>query len=128
MVCWLKFIRRWVQKEKALDTYNQILNIDPDNPYMHLSLADFYRSNGEKEKSVEELKKAFLNKELDIDTKISILSSYYTLIGIHPELMEQALEMCEFLINSHPSEPNAHAVYGDFLRQDKNLRKHVRST
>ncbi len=110
-------------KEKALETYNQILKIDPENPFIHLSLADFYRSIGEKEKSVEELKKAFLNKELDIDTKISILSSYYTLIGIHPELQEQALEMCELLISSHPSEPHAHAVYGDFLNQDKKFEK-----
>ncbi len=106
-------------KEKALETYDMILKIDPDNPYIHLSLADFYRSNGEKEKSVDELKKAFLNKELDIDTKISILSSYYALIGVHPELQEQALEMCQLLISSHPSEPHAHAVYGDFLNQAK---------
>jgi tetratricopeptide (TPR) repeat protein len=106
-------------KEKALETYNIILQIDPENPYIHLSLADFYRANGEKEKSVESLKKAFLNKELDIDTKISILSSYYALISIHPELQEQALEMCSLLVSSHPSEPNAHAVYGDFLNQDK---------
>ena len=110
-------------KEKALETYRVILEIDPENPYIHLSLADFYRSNGEKEKSIEELKKAFLNKELDIDTKISILSSYYTLIGIHPELQEQALEMCQLLVGSHPSEPHAHAVYGDFLNQDKKFDK-----
>ena len=111
------------EKAKALETYNRILQIDPDNPFIHLSLADFYRTNGEKEKSVEELKKAFLNKELDINTKISILSSYYTLISIHPELQQQALEMCELLISSHPNEPHAHAVYGDFLRQDKKFEK-----
>ena len=111
------------QKDKALETYNVILEIDPKNPYVHLSLADFYRSSGEKEKSVEELKKAFLNSELDVDTKISILSSYYALISIHPELQEQALEMCEILISSHPNEPHAHAVYGDFLNQDKKFAK-----
>jgi tetratricopeptide (TPR) repeat protein len=104
-------------KAKALETYNMILQVDPDNPYIHLSLADFYRSNGEKDKSVEELKKAFSNKSLDIDTKISILSSYFTLITIHPELQDQALEMCRLLIESHPSEPHAHAVYGDFLNK-----------
>ena len=107
------------EKQKALETYNQILLIDPNNPYIHLSLADYYRNNGEKEKSIEELKKAFQNKDLDIDTKISILSSYYALIDIHPELLSQALEMCTLLIESHPSEPRAHAVYGDFLLKDK---------
>lgn len=107
------------QKDKALETYNKVLEVDPNNPYIHLSLADFYRSNGDKEKSVDELKKAFSNKELDIDTKISILSSYYNLIDLHPELREQAIEMCKLLVQSHPSEPHAHAVYGDFLIQDK---------
>ncbi len=106
-------------KEKALETYNKILKVDPENPYIHLSLADYYRNNGEKEKSVEELKKAFLNKDLDIDTKMSILSSYYALVELHPELKEQALEMCRLLIQAHPNESRAHAVYGDFLNQDE---------
>lgn len=110
------------EKQKALDTYNKILQIDPNNPYIHLSLADFYRSNGEKEKSVEELKKAFQNKELDVDTKISILVSYFNLIELHPELKDQAMEMCQLLIEAHPSDARAHAVYGDFLKQDANYK------
>lgn len=107
------------EKEKALDTYNKILEIDPENPYIHLSLADYYRTNGDKEKSVIELKKAFQNKELDIETKISILISYFNLIEAHPELKEQAMEMCNLLIESHPSEARAHAVYADFLSRDE---------
>ncbi len=111
------------EKQKALDTYNKILEIDPENPYIHLSLADFYRSNGEKEKSVAELKKAFQNKELDIDTKISILVSYYNLIDDHPDLKEQAMEMCQLLIETHPSESRAHAVYGDFLNKAEKYKE-----
>ncbi len=111
------------EKQKALDTYNKVLAVDPNNPYIHLSLADFYRSNGEKEKSIQELKLAFNNKELDVDTKISILSSYISLIGLHPELKEQALELCRLLLEAHPSEPRAHAVYGDFMKIDKQYEK-----
>lgn len=111
------------QKEKALEIYNKVLEIDPENPYIHLSLADYYRSNGDKEKSVEELKKAFGNKKLDIDTKIQILASYYSLIEVHPEMKEQALEMSRLLIEANPQEPRAHAVYGDFLIQDKQYEK-----
>lgn len=111
------------QKEKALEIYNKVLEIDPENPYIHLSLADYYRTNGDKEKSVAELKKAFGNKKLDIDTKIQILASYYALIELHPEMKEQALEMSRLLIESSPEEPRAHAVYGDFLIQDKQYDK-----
>ncbi|MCX6274579.1 MAG: tetratricopeptide repeat protein [Bacteroidetes bacterium] len=111
------------QKEKALEIYNKVLEIDPENPYIHLSLADYYRTNGDKEKSVAELKKAFGNKKLDIDTKIQILASYYALIELHPEMKEQALEMSKLLIEANPEEPRAHAVYGDFLIQDKQYDK-----
>ncbi len=110
-------------KQKALDTYQKVLDVDPDNPYIHLSLADFYRSTGEKEKSVSELKLAFTNKELDVETKISILSSYFALLELHPELKGQAIELCQLLLTAHPMESRVHAVYADFLNQDKQYSK-----
>lgn len=111
------------QKQKALDTYNKILEVDPENPFIHLSLADYYRNEGDKERSLAELKKAFSNKNLDVETKISILSSYYALIEIHPELRQQAMEMCSLLVETHPNEPKVYAVYGDFLDQDKKTKE-----
>lgn len=106
------------QNEKALETYKKVESIDPENPMIHLSLADFYRDIGEKEKSIEELKKSFTNPQLDIETKISILASYFALIETYPELKEQAHEMCRLMIQTHGSDPRAHAVYGDFLTME----------
>ncbi|MCX6290314.1 MAG: tetratricopeptide repeat protein [Bacteroidetes bacterium] len=109
------------EKQKALDTYNKVLEVDPNNAFIHLSLADFYRTNGEKEKSIGELKLAFNNKELDVETKISILGSYLSLIELHPELKDQAMELCHLLLEAHPSEAHAHAIHGDLLIMDKQL-------
>lgn len=111
------------ENQLAIETYNKVKEIDPENPFIHLSLADYYRNNGEKEKSIAELKQAFGNKNLDIETKITILSSYYSLNELHPELKEQSLEMCKMMIDAHPDDPRAHAVYGDFLSQDKQYEK-----
>src|SRR5260221_323229 len=105
------------QPEKAMEMYNKVLQIDPENPYIHLSLADYYRSNGEKEISLYELKKAFSNKNLEVDTKVQILASYMQLIELHPELREQAFALCKLLIEAHPDDSRVHAVYGDFLFQ-----------
>ena len=110
-------------KEKALEVYNKILEIDPNNPYVHLSLANYYRSNGNNERSQQELKLAFSNKELDVDTKISILISYLPLVEGHPEMMEQAFDMSKLLIEANPTEPRAHALYGEFLIQNKEYEK-----
>ena len=105
--------------DKAMDVLKTVQGFDPDNPYLHLSLAEYFRSNGEKDKSFEELKKAFSSSRLDLDTKISILSSYYLLLVKFPELKPQALELNKILVETHPAEARAFAVYGDFLFQDK---------
>jgi tetratricopeptide (TPR) repeat protein len=110
-------------KQKALDTYNKVLEVDPNNAFIHLSLADYYRTNGEKEKSISELKLAFANKELDVDTKINIISSYFALLELHPELKDQALELCKLLVEAHPNESRVHAIYGDFLIADSAYSK-----
>jgi tetratricopeptide (TPR) repeat protein len=111
------------KSEKALAIFQYILKVDPDNAIVHLSLADYYRTAGDKERSVNELKLAFQNKELDIETKISILGSYYALITDYPELKEQSLDMCKLLVQTHPKDPRSHAVYADFLLQDKKFEE-----
>jgi tetratricopeptide (TPR) repeat protein len=105
--------------EKALNIYNKILAMDPGNPYIHMSLADYYRKTGNKEKAYEELKLGFANPNLDIDTKVNILLSFYTINQLYSDLKDQAMTLAKILIDTHPNEPKAHSIYGDLLLQDK---------
>ena len=105
--------------EKALVLYNKILAADPGNPYIHMSLADYYRKTGNKEKAYEELKLGFANPNLDIDTKVNILLSFYTVNQLYSDLKDQAMTLAKILIETHPIEPKAHSIYGDLLLQDK---------
>lgn len=107
------------QYDKALEAYERLKAIDPDNPYLHLSLADYYRNKGDNENSFKELKLAFANKDLDLDTKLQIIASYYTLFEVHPDLQTQAIELNEALIKAHPEESKVYGVYGDFLVKQK---------
>ncbi|MEO0312053.1 MAG: hypothetical protein RIQ89_1710 [Bacteroidota bacterium] len=111
------------QKEKALETLNRIGEFDPNNPFINLSLANYYRNNGDNDKSFEALKAAFTNRDLDVETKIGILSSYYVIIETNPEMITQALALSQLMIEAHPSEGRAFAVHGDFLSIDKKLIK-----
>lgn len=106
---------------RALETYQLIERMDPENAYVHLSLADFYRTAGDKERSVEELKRAFQNPKLEIETKISILGSYYSLVEQYPELKDQALALCSLLVKVHPNDSRSYAVMADFLVQEKDF-------
>ena len=50
------------EKEKAFDIFKQLAIIAPENGRIHLTLADYYRDNGDNTKSFEELKLAFKNQ------------------------------------------------------------------
>jgi tetratricopeptide (TPR) repeat protein len=105
--------------DKALIYYNKILEKDPNDKFIHISLAGYYREIGQKEKSYQELKKGIGNPNLDIDTKIQILLSYYTVTEIYSELKPQAFELSKILVKTHPNEAKAYSIYADFLYRDK---------
>lgn len=106
-------------EEKASKVYQSILEKDPNNPYANLSLYDYYKNKDENKKASEALKKAFESKELDIDTKMKILLSYFSTTD--SELKKEALDLNQILIKTHPKEAKAYTIYADFLYQDKKL-------
>jgi tetratricopeptide (TPR) repeat protein len=109
--------------DKALETYNELLKMDPSNAYVHLSLADYYRNNKQNEKAFEEIKIAFRSKDIDIDTKVKILLSYYSITETYTELKPDANELCKILVEVHPDDAKSFSMYGDFLYRDKKLEE-----
>jgi len=103
--------------EKAEWAYQKIIELDPENPYVHVSLADYYKKNGEEEKAFEELELGFRNPALDIDTKIQILIQYYTINEIYEDYKEQAFTLANILVEVHPDDPKSYSMQGDFLYQ-----------
>jgi tetratricopeptide (TPR) repeat protein len=107
------------QNEMALNAYRELMKIDSTNAYVHLSLADYYRNLKQNDNAFQEIKIAFQSKELEIDTKVKILLSYYDITESFPELKTDADELCKIIIAVHPDEAKAFAIYGDFLFRDK---------
>jgi len=103
---------------QALEIYNELLEMEPDNALIRLSLADYYHEIGDKEKSFEQLKIAFANPNADIDAKVQILLSYYIATETSDELKQQAHELNELLTEAHPEEAKSFSIYGDFLYRD----------
>lgn len=109
--------------EKALQAYQDLLKVDPNNAYVHLSLADYYRNLKQNDKAFDEIKQAFQSKDLDIDTKVKILLSYYSITETYPELKADADTLCQIIVRVHPDEAKAFSIYGDFLYRDKKLEE-----
>jgi len=109
------------QKEKASKIYDDILRDDPKNGMVNLSLADYYRSIGNNEKFYEQIKLAFSNQNVEIDSKIKILLSYFSLTdnAENKKFLNEAYELLDILIKTHPDDAIAYSIYADFLTRDK---------
>jgi tetratricopeptide (TPR) repeat protein len=107
--------------DQALELYKKIAVIDPKNPYIHMSMADYYRKTGDKEKAFEELKLGFANPELGVDDKVNILLSFYSVNQLYTDLKDEAFILAKILVETHPDDAKAHSVYADLLLQDKKI-------
>ena len=106
--------------KKARRYYDRILAATPDDEYIHLQLAEYYKQTGHPADADSEMVKAFSNPNLETRTKMQLLTSFYTeeeFYGSRREvclrLMELALSQCE--------DPEEYALYyGDALmRQER---------
>lgn len=109
-------------KDKAGKVIREALEIEPDNGYLQLAMAEYYRVNKQPDESFNVLKLAFLNTEITIDQKVRILAPYFA--NMQDSLSRlRAITLAELITKAHPQEAKAFAIYGDFLYQDKQLEK-----
>ncbi len=113
--------------EKALQTYLEIAETDPDNAYIQISLSDYYRKRGDHEKSFEYLRSGFANPYLDIDTKVQILLAYYTVQEYYDEQKDEATELARILVKTHPENAKAHSIQADLYYQNEEWEEARRS-
>ena len=115
-------------REKALEKYNKILEIDPKDGFVHLSIASYYLDVNDATKAYEHIKSAFKNSLLDLEPKAQM----YMLLaqpGVTKISEEQQLELLHILIDSHVDDERPRALIVDFLQSKKQLaeaRKQLR--
>lgn len=63
---------------KAKTYYDRILATDPEDPYIHIQLAEYHKTLGHTAEADSEMIKAFDNPQLDGKSKLQILGSFYT--------------------------------------------------
>lgn len=102
-------------KSKAFWAYSKIKELEPDNAYINISLSDFYLKAGDSLKAFEELKLGFANTKLDVNTKIQILLSYYTVEQIFSDDNSEADELVSILVSKYPLNERVLSIKSEIL-------------
>ena len=86
---------------KAKEYYDRILAADPDDPYIHIQMAEYFKTVGKGAEADSEMVRAFDNPALDSKTKLQLLGSFYTneeFFGTHKattfRLLDKAMAGC----------------------------------
>lgn len=103
------------QIDKALDVYQSILALDPDNGFAYFGLADIYRKKGDIETSFQYLRKAFEDLDVAIELKLQVLGTFYPFVKTDESIRKKSIELSEVLVKTHPNDGDAYMAQGDIL-------------
>jgi tetratricopeptide (TPR) repeat protein len=106
------------KKEEAVAIYRDILGKEPENGFAHFGMAEYYRSENNKDKMFSELNAAFEDPRIDLEPKLNVIFSLLPAIDSDPSIKKPVFKLAETARNAHPNEARAHAVLADLYRAD----------
>lgn len=104
------------EKEKARETYQRILSIDPNDPRARIALAEENKGNDDI-RFLNSLKPVFEDPQTDIDTKIKELLPYVNQLAETGDknLGATLLALTSLLETVHNDDAKAHSILADVL-------------
>lgn len=100
------------REDEARQLYEEMLNMEPDNGLVLLSLHDIAKKNGKDSEANEYLRRAFGSSELSIDVKVNILLNYLNSPDFNKN-RDYILSLTREMEKAHPDEAKSYAVQGD---------------
>lgn len=121
-VSYAEFLLNIDERDEAINMLTEFTGEYPESPRVALLLGEIYRNNDNLQKAEEYLLKGFLNNEIDINQKVTLIASYKA--QLPDKQLESLIDvLCSNLTTFFPEEPFAHAVYGDFLYETGKIAK-----
>jgi tetratricopeptide (TPR) repeat protein len=111
------------EPEKAVEAYNRLLEVDPDNASALMAAAKIAYNNGDREEYFRLMKNAISNPDQGIDSKIMVLYTYIEHYEKRKDEWPQALELADALVEAHPENAKSYAIRGDlYYLDDQNAK------
>lgn len=103
------------KKEKeAVKLYNNIKEIDPSDPYINISLLEYYENKKDYDKAFDELIEAINNKNLDFNTKANIYEYWFNKHQDAKDIDQQALRAGNAFLVNYPDNKMGYLVMASY--------------
>ena len=100
------------RENDAYGVYLKIKELNPEDPYINISLLEYYQKKGELEKAFDEFILSIKNKNLDYNTKAQIYEYWFSIKGDDETAVSQAEKAGEAFIEMHPDKELGYYVIG----------------
>ncbi len=103
----------YMQNNKEKEAYNlyiKIKEINPEDPYINISLLEYYQKKGDLSKAFEEFILSIKNKNLDYNTKVQIYEYWFE--NKKTNVVEEAEKAGKAFIETHPEEEIGYYIIG----------------
>jgi len=101
--------------DEALVLLEKTIEIFPDNPVLLNQLAEVYRKSGRTDEAKEIIKLIFDNPKYSLQRKMQVVASYFGK-ELSAEDKEYVISLAKKIVEFHPDEPDAYAIFGDVYR------------
>lgn len=102
--------------EKAFEIYQKIVSDEPTNGYVYVSLSKYYQAVNQPEKAMEYIVSALKNDQMDVDTKMEVLTQYVEKLMQDSTKFAETGSLFRLLVDRYPLEEQVHGYYADFLQ------------
>ena len=100
------------REKDAFKIYLKIKEINPNDPYINISLLEYYQKNGEIDNAYQEFILSIKNKNLDYNTKAQIYEYWFENKGDNENVIREAEEAGKAFIETHPDKELGYYVLG----------------
>lgn len=108
------------REKEAFNLYLKIKQLNPEDPYINISLLEYYQKQGDLDKAFEEFILSIRNKNLDYNTKTQIYEYWFAeKDGENENTIKEAKQAGDALIETHPDKELGYYVVGTVYFNDK---------
>ena len=109
-----KFYMENGKEKEAAKLYEQIKVIDPNDPYINISLLEYYEKKGDLNKAFDELIAAINNKNLDFNTKANIYEYWFNKFQTGDHIDQQAYQAGQAFIDNYPDNKLGYLIMASY--------------